>query len=150
MGFSGQRYAPAALYPRGKDPRYPLYRRLGGPQSRSGQRKKSFRLCQGSNLDRPVVQSVVRHTDWATRLLTVTTYQDVWWWRQQDTLYRQLKFAKYKMLHLRWQPPLACQWNIDHLGDFIFSSRNTDTVVVSTFETTKTWMSFCRRSENFV
>jgi hypothetical protein len=31
---SGQRHAPAALYPRGKDPRYPLYRRLGGPQSR--------------------------------------------------------------------------------------------------------------------
>jgi hypothetical protein len=36
MGVSGQRHAPAALYPRGKDPRYPLYRRLGGPQSRSG------------------------------------------------------------------------------------------------------------------
>jgi hypothetical protein len=30
--------------------------------------EKSFRLCRGSNLDRPVVQSVVRHyTDWATR-----------------------------------------------------------------------------------
>jgi hypothetical protein len=29
---------PAALYPRGKDPRYPLDRRLGGPQSRSGSR----------------------------------------------------------------------------------------------------------------
>jgi hypothetical protein len=28
MGVSGQRYAPAALYPRGKDPRYPLDRRL--------------------------------------------------------------------------------------------------------------------------
>jgi hypothetical protein len=28
-GVSGQRHAPAALYPRGKDPRYPLYRRLG-------------------------------------------------------------------------------------------------------------------------
>jgi hypothetical protein len=26
------------FYPRGKDPRYPLYRRLGGPQSRSGHR----------------------------------------------------------------------------------------------------------------
>jgi hypothetical protein len=38
MGVSGQRHAPAALYPRGKDPRYPLYRRLGGPQSRSGHR----------------------------------------------------------------------------------------------------------------
>jgi hypothetical protein len=33
MGVSGQRHAPAALYPRGKDLRYPLYRRLGGPQS---------------------------------------------------------------------------------------------------------------------
>jgi hypothetical protein len=38
MGVSGQRHAPAALYPRAKDPRYPLYRRLGGPQSRSGHR----------------------------------------------------------------------------------------------------------------
>jgi hypothetical protein len=35
---SGQRHAPAALYPRGKDRWYPLYRRLDGPQSRSGQR----------------------------------------------------------------------------------------------------------------
>jgi hypothetical protein len=37
-GVSGQRHAPAALYPRGNEPRYPLYRRLGGPQSRSGHR----------------------------------------------------------------------------------------------------------------
>jgi hypothetical protein len=34
MGVSGQHHAPAAIYPRGKDPRYPFYRRLGGPQSR--------------------------------------------------------------------------------------------------------------------
>jgi hypothetical protein len=32
-GVSGQRHAPAALYPREKDPRYPLDRRLGGPRS---------------------------------------------------------------------------------------------------------------------
>jgi hypothetical protein len=38
MRVSGQRHAPAVLYPRGKNPRYPLYRRLGGPQSRSGHR----------------------------------------------------------------------------------------------------------------
>jgi hypothetical protein len=38
MGVSGQRHAPAALHPREKDPRYPLDRRLGGPQSRSGRR----------------------------------------------------------------------------------------------------------------
>jgi hypothetical protein len=25
MGVSGQRHAPVALYPQGKDPRYPLY-----------------------------------------------------------------------------------------------------------------------------
>jgi hypothetical protein len=35
MRVSRQRHAPAALYPLGKDPRYPLDRRLGGPQSRS-------------------------------------------------------------------------------------------------------------------
>jgi hypothetical protein len=29
-GVSGQRHASAALYPKGKDPLYPLYRRLGG------------------------------------------------------------------------------------------------------------------------
>jgi len=34
MGVDGQRHAPAALPP-GKT-RYPLYRRLGGPQGRSG------------------------------------------------------------------------------------------------------------------
>jgi hypothetical protein len=35
-GVSSQHHAPDALYPRGRDPRYPLYRRLGGPQDRSG------------------------------------------------------------------------------------------------------------------
>jgi hypothetical protein len=34
----GQLHASAALHPLGKDPRYPLYRRLGGPQIRSGHR----------------------------------------------------------------------------------------------------------------
>ena len=34
MGVSGQRHAPAALPP-GKETRYPLYWRLGGPQGRS-------------------------------------------------------------------------------------------------------------------
>jgi hypothetical protein len=35
MEVSGQLHAPAALPPR-KEPGYPLDRRLGGPQSRSG------------------------------------------------------------------------------------------------------------------
>jgi hypothetical protein len=33
-----QRHAPAELYSLGKDPRYPLDRRVGGPHSRSGHR----------------------------------------------------------------------------------------------------------------
>jgi hypothetical protein len=43
MGASGQRHAPAALPP-GKDPRYPLDRRLGGLRAVWTQRpeKKSF------------------------------------------------------------------------------------------------------------
>jgi hypothetical protein len=35
MEVSGQLHVPATLSP-GKEPRYPLDRRLGGPQSRSG------------------------------------------------------------------------------------------------------------------
>jgi len=37
-GVIGQRHAQAALYPREKDSRYSLDRRLGGPQSRCGHR----------------------------------------------------------------------------------------------------------------
>jgi hypothetical protein len=47
-GVSGKRYEPTALYHRGKDPQYPLYRRLGAPQSRSGHRgySKILYLCR--------------------------------------------------------------------------------------------------------
>jgi hypothetical protein len=67
MGVSGQRHAPAALYPGGKDPRYPLDRRLAGPQSRLDAEDRGEILCprRGSNPDCPVVQPVVRHyTAW--------------------------------------------------------------------------------------
>jgi hypothetical protein len=70
-GVSGQRHATAALHPRLKVPQYPLYRRLGGPQSQPGHRfrGKISCLCRGSNLAHPVFQSVARHyTDLATWL----------------------------------------------------------------------------------
>jgi hypothetical protein len=61
MGVSGQRHAPAALPP-GKT-RYPLYRRLGGPQGRSGQVRK---ISPPPGFDPPTNQSVaIRYTDWA-------------------------------------------------------------------------------------
>jgi hypothetical protein len=61
--MSGHRHAPAAFYPQGKDTRYPLYRKLGGPQSRPGQEAggKSLCLCQGSNIGRSAVQFIVGH-----------------------------------------------------------------------------------------
>jgi len=55
-GVGGQRHAPAALPP-GKN-RYPLYRRLGGPQGRSGGCGKSL---TPPGFDPWTVQSVASH-----------------------------------------------------------------------------------------
>jgi len=52
-GVGGQRHAPAAL-PSGKT-RYSLYRRLGGPQGRSGQ---VWKISPSPGLDRLTVQPV--------------------------------------------------------------------------------------------
>jgi hypothetical protein len=69
---SGQRLALAP----GKGPPEPPRQEAGwAPEPVWTQRleEKSFRLCRGSNLDRPVVQPVTRHyTDWATRLTWYT------------------------------------------------------------------------------
>jgi hypothetical protein len=78
MGVSGQRHAPAALYSRGKDPRYPLDRRLGGagwaPEPVWTQELEE--KCSASVGDRiPIVQSIVNHyTDWATNREWVSIY----------------------------------------------------------------------------
>ena len=62
MRVGDQRHAPAALPP-GKT-RYPLYRRLGGPQGRSGQVRK---ISSRPGFDPRTVQPVVsRYIDCAT------------------------------------------------------------------------------------
>jgi hypothetical protein len=70
MGVSGQRHAPAALYPPGKEPPVPIVQEAGwAPEPVWIQRleEKFFALYRGWNPDRPVVQPVVRHyTAWAT------------------------------------------------------------------------------------
>ena len=53
-GVGGQCHASAALPP-GKDTRYPLYRRVGGPQGRSGQ---VWRDLPSPGLDPRTVQPV--------------------------------------------------------------------------------------------
>jgi hypothetical protein len=60
-GVVGQLYAPAALPP-GKT-RYPLYRRLGGPQGRFGRVRK---LSPPPGFDPRTVKPLAnRYTDWA-------------------------------------------------------------------------------------
>jgi len=56
---SGQQHAPAALYPPGKT-RYPFYRRLGGPQGRSGRAENLVPTLTRSRTVQPVAQSLYR------------------------------------------------------------------------------------------
>jgi hypothetical protein len=61
--WTASRPCHAALYHRGKDPRYPSYRRLGGPQSQSGNRleEKSLASAGDQTSYHLVVQSVARY-----------------------------------------------------------------------------------------
>jgi hypothetical protein len=55
-------FTPRPLYPQGKSPRYPLDRRLGGPQSRSGRGEdKILDPTRTHNSDPLVVQPVASH-----------------------------------------------------------------------------------------
>jgi len=82
MGVGGQRRAPAALTP-GKT-RYPLYRRLGGPQDRSGWVRK---ISSPLGFDPRTVQPVAsRYIDCAipTRGVSVVEVlllgmNETWW-----------------------------------------------------------------------
>jgi hypothetical protein len=63
MEVSGQRHAPAALYPRERTTGTHCTGGWVGPRAGldTEVRGKSLRLCRGSNPDRLVVQPVVRH-----------------------------------------------------------------------------------------
>jgi len=63
VGVDGQRHTPAGLLP-GKT-QYPLYRRLGGPQGRSGRVGKIY---PSPGIDPRTIQPVAsRYTDYTTR-----------------------------------------------------------------------------------
>jgi hypothetical protein len=63
MGMSSQRHTPAAFYPRERTPDTHWTAGLVDPRSGldTEVRRKILCPCRGSNLDRPVVQSVARH-----------------------------------------------------------------------------------------
>jgi hypothetical protein len=61
MGVSGQHHAPAELYPRGKDPRYQLKRRLGGAPEPAWMQWLEEKSSAPVGDQTPIVQTVVRH-----------------------------------------------------------------------------------------
>jgi hypothetical protein len=72
MELNGQLHAPATLHP-GKESRYPLDRRLGGPQTRSWRYGEDKNLTRAGN-QTPAVQPVARrYTGWAIQALNVIT-----------------------------------------------------------------------------
>jgi hypothetical protein len=76
MGVSGQRHAPATLYPRGKDPGTHCTGGWVGPRAGLDTEARGKILClsRESNPDRPVLQPVVRHY---TELYKHTTYMSI-------------------------------------------------------------------------
>ena len=70
MGVGGQHHAPAALPPR--KTRYPLYRRLGGPQGRSGRGRK---ISPPPGFDPRIVQPIAsRYTNYAIPAPIILTH----------------------------------------------------------------------------
>jgi hypothetical protein len=109
MGVGGQCHAPAAL-PLGKT-RYPLCRRLGGPQGWSGQ---VLKISTPPGFDpwdvRPVVS---RYTDWATpahnkHIDTLRVVCHAWTLIGSKTIMYQHKKKRKKALNSN----LALNWNM--------------------------------------
>jgi hypothetical protein len=117
-----------------KGPSVPILQEAGwAPEPVWTQRleEKSFRLCRGSILDRPVVQLVARHyTDWATRLTasskacannrSFTVWCSVVWYGM--VWYGMIWYAGAAIgFHLQWRlavtatfaPP--CAWRHSHV-----------------------------------
>ena len=99
MGVGGQRHASAALPP--GTTQYPLYRRMGGPQSRSGHARK---ISSPPGFDPWTVQPIASHyTDYAIpaplhshySLLTLSPHSLYWNFRHH-TLCNKYKNLKLK------------------------------------------------------
>jgi hypothetical protein len=92
MGVSGQRHATAALCPGERTPG--TYCTGGWVGPRAGLnidvRGKILCPCWGSNLDRPVVQSVVRHY----KILTELPGSHIQWYDLTIEFYKNLLFGQ--------------------------------------------------------
>jgi hypothetical protein len=61
MEVSGQRHASAALYPRGKDPQYPIVQETGWAPEPVWMQRLEEKSSASVGDRTPIVQSVVRH-----------------------------------------------------------------------------------------
>jgi hypothetical protein len=111
MGVGSQCHAPATLPP-GKT-RYPLYRRLGGPQSRSGRVRK---ISPQPGFDPRTVQPAAsRYTDWAilaptqdqilVKFIKIDLWRrsQVWPWMRREGIDQQQSY-----MHLLGPSPSIC------------------------------------------
>jgi hypothetical protein len=108
MGVGGQRHAPAAL-PLGMT-RYPLYKRLGRPQCRSG---RVLKISTPPGFDHRTVQNVAsRYTDYAipTRfmwernwILSIVMWS-VWGVWVTPSYYDNLSLAASRSETVAWRP----------------------------------------------
>jgi hypothetical protein len=116
-------FTPRPLYPRGKRPGYPLDRRLGGPQSRSGRfgEEKNSWPCRDSNPDPSVVHPVaspiiIEYTTKKKTLFTKPTRMAKW--------FAFLPYVQYGSSYKSWPSEfswlssvsrhMACQVGHDH------------------------------------
>ena len=100
-GGEGSASRPGRSLPPGKT-RYPLYRRLGGPQGRSGQVQKIWPLPVFN--PRTVQPVASRYTDWATRPTNTAVLQAVYKgrqnWRQKYTTLKEMQRQIYSVIYL--------------------------------------------------
>jgi hypothetical protein len=100
MEMSGQLHAPAALH-QGKSPWYPLDRRLGGPQSRSGRGGEEKNSQPLPGLEPPIIQPLDQcYTTELSRLISSVNenaYEDV------SKSFRTESITKSTTTNTRWE-----------------------------------------------
>jgi hypothetical protein len=117
LEMSGQLHAPAALPPR-KRSRYPLYRRLGGLQSRSGRRGEENNSWPylDSNFDLLVVRPIASHyTNYTILHPVVDQYEGKW---KHFETHNYIKIQNTFWLHTGFQVGLGKDvrlWYMDPL-----------------------------------
>ena len=111
--MGGQRHAPASLSP-GKT-RYPLYRRLGGPQGRPGRVRKIWPPTGTGSLDRTAVAN--RYTDWAIPAHFLCVHLN---WLRYCLLHANTTSLFHHTHRSSKMDPLLSQFNLIHVLDPIF------------------------------